>query len=395
MQKNSNFRRSFGLDCLRGASIVIVLSNHALIGFFFSTGRLRFEGALGAVSAFSVIAIEWLFVLSGYLIGAMMIRSFESGGSFWESAKDFWLRRWFRTLPNYYLFVLINIFIVWIGWHNGVFDYSFLYFSQNLYKEEISPHFFGESWSLALDEWFYFLMPILLGSLFCVKRMGNKWRFFGVAIFLIAFPVAARLLHSAPLDFLEWDAKIRRITLYHLDATGWGVLAASVNKWCPLWWRSMQRLKAGFGVFLMFLGLMLVASFFDGYLVEGVDRKLVSVWCISFMALGTFLVMPWLTQGFEGFSVVTAMVERLSMYSYSIYLSHFPLIFVFLHFFPVTADTSASGLFFVMMGWIFSVFLVSAFVYHFFEGPAANLRDRLQRGWLHLLFDFLGAWLFI
>ena len=165
MQNNSNFRRSFGLDCLRGASIVIVLLNHALIGFFFSTGRLRFEGVLGAVSAFSVIAIEWLFVLSGYLIGAMMIRSFDSGVSFWGSAKDFWLRRWFRTLPNYYLFVLINIFVVSLGWHNGVFDYSFLYFSQNLYKEEISPHFFGESWSLALDEWFYFLMPILLGSL--------------------------------------------------------------------------------------------------------------------------------------------------------------------------------------------------------------------------------------
>lgn len=379
MQKNSNFRRSFGLDCLRGASIVIVLLNHALIGFFFSTGRLRFEGVLGSVSAFSVIAIEWLFVLSGYLIGAMMIRSFASERSFLESARDFWLRRWFRTLPNYYLFVLINIIIVWFGWHNGVFDFSFIYFSQNLYKEEISPHFFGESWSLALDEWFYFLMPILLGVLYIVKRMDNKWRFLGVAVFLIVVPMIARILHSTPSDFLDWDAKIRRITLYHLDATGWGVLAASVNKWYPSWWRSMRRLKAILGICLMLLGLVLVASFFDSYLAERVGLKLVGVLCISLMAGGTFLVMPWLTQGFEGMLGIAVVVERLSMYSYSIYLSHYPLIFAFLHFFPVTVDTSASDLFFVIIGWIFSVFLVSALVYHGFEGPVANLRDRFTK----------------
>ena len=27
----------------------------------------------------------------------------------------FWIRRWFRTLPNYYLVLLINIFIVYFG----------------------------------------------------------------------------------------------------------------------------------------------------------------------------------------------------------------------------------------------------------------------------------------
>ena len=379
MQNNSNFRRSFGLDCLRGASIVIVLLNHALIGFFFSTGRLRFEGVLGAVSAFSVIAIEWLFVLSGYLIGAMMIRSFDSGVSFWSSAKDFWLRRWFRTLPNYYLFVLINIFVVSLGWHNGVFDYSFLYFSQNLYKEEISPHFFGESWSLALDEWFYFLMPILLGSLYFVRKLENRQRFFIAALLLIAAPMVARLLHPATMDFLDWDAKIRRITLYHLDATGWGVLAASVNKWCPLWWRSMKRFKAICGIFLMLLGLVFVASFFDEYLAGILGRKSVGVWCISLMSIGTFLIMPWLTQNFEGVSGVSVVVERLSMYSYSIYLSHYPLIFAFLYFFFFFLDTPAGDLFFVIMGWIFSVFFLSVAIYHGFEGPVANLRERFTK----------------
>ena len=67
MQNNSNFRRSFGLDCLRGASIVIVLLNHALIGFFFSTGRLRFEGVLGAVSAFLFPLVGVISIITAFL----------------------------------------------------------------------------------------------------------------------------------------------------------------------------------------------------------------------------------------------------------------------------------------------------------------------------------------
>ena len=75
----ANHSRSLGLDCLRSVSISIVLFNHALIGFFFGPGRLQFQGFIADLSASTVLSIEWLFVLSGYLIGAMMIRSFESG----------------------------------------------------------------------------------------------------------------------------------------------------------------------------------------------------------------------------------------------------------------------------------------------------------------------------
>src|SRR5450830_870815 len=124
--------RSLGLDCLRSLGIVIVLCNHGLIGFFISQGILPFSGGVAQLSASAVISIEWLFLLSGYLIGAMMIRSFESGRSWVGCARDFWLRRWFRTLPNYYLFLALNLVLVSWGWMDGVFDWKFLVFSQNL-----------------------------------------------------------------------------------------------------------------------------------------------------------------------------------------------------------------------------------------------------------------------
>ena len=87
------------------------------------------------------ISIEWLFVLSGFLIGTMMIRSFDGDRKWLQCAKDFWLRRWFRTIPNYYLFVLVNLLLTIYGISDGVFEYRYLAFSQNLAWVEKHRHF--------------------------------------------------------------------------------------------------------------------------------------------------------------------------------------------------------------------------------------------------------------
>ena len=79
--------RNIGLDYLRSLAIVIVLFNHGLIGFFFGTSILKIEGPIVSISAASIISIEWLFVLSGFLIGTMMIRSFDGDRKWLQCAK--------------------------------------------------------------------------------------------------------------------------------------------------------------------------------------------------------------------------------------------------------------------------------------------------------------------
>ena len=371
--------RSLGLDCLRSLSISIVLFNHALIGFFFGPGRVQFQGAIAQLSASTVLSIEWLFVLSGYLIGAMMIRSFESGRAWLHCARDFWLRRWFRTLPNYYLFILVNLWLVHIGWASGQFQASFLYFSQNLYHAEPTPHFFGESWSLALDEWFYVLMPLLLGLCATLSLKSNKARFLLVAAALIIFPTAMRVLHPMQGDFFQWDAQIRRITVFHLDATGWGVMAAVCNKWYRDWWKSRPIPKAAIGLATMLLGVWLVTTLLAPGAHGLVTPHAASVMSITLMGLGTFLCMPWLTQGFARARLLEAFTGRISMYSYSIYLSHFPLLFVFMRVMPVRADSPSGYVALVVACWLLAVLATSAFIYHVFEGPVADLRERFTQ----------------
>lgn len=379
MSQPRDANRSAGLDYLRTASILIVIFNHFLISFFFATSKIKFEGVIALISASAVLSIEWLFVLSGFLIGAMMIRSFERSDNWAACARDFWLRRWFRTVPAYYLFIFINYLLIKYQLTEGAFEYRSLFFSQNLHEPEQTPHFFGESWSLALDEWFYLTMPIMLGLLSFVFPLGGKKSFLIASAVLIITPVLARVAISDGFNFFQWDAAVRRITIYHLDATGWGVLAAAVNKWFPTWWRSGIGQKLGGGLLLMLAG-----TCGSAYLVriganEEALANLISIWSITLMSSGTFFIIPWLSQSFKKTFNSNRLVETISLYSYSIYLCHFPTIILVKYFFEINQFTSIIKLILIMIFCLAMVLLSASFVFHLFEKPISDLRERFTK----------------
>ena len=367
-------KRNIGLDYLRSLAIIIVLLNHCLIGFFFGTKIIKFDGFIASISASSIIAIEWLFVLSGFLIGAMMIRSFDNDKSWLQCAKDFWLRRWFRTIPNYYLFVLINVVLVSYGISDGKFDYKHLIFSQNLAWPEQTPHFFGEAWSLALDEWFYLLMPVMIGILFFLP-ISRKTAFTSAAYTLIILPIFGRLIHTAPTDFFQWDSEIRRVTLYHLDATGWGVLAAAVNKWHGNWWRENIKQKALIGFFLTLSGLFFVVGLLHPTWMNAVVYKMGNSLSITLIAGGTFLLVTWLTSLESSWKPTDWIVAKLSTLSYSIYLSHLPLIFILKHLTGINNTTPGIYVFLIIIAWLILIFAISNTIFNWFEKPIADLRE--------------------
>lgn len=370
--------RNIGLDYLRSLAIVVVLTNHALIGFFYTTSVVAMQGVLVSFTVSAVIAIEWLFVLSGFLIGAMMIRSFDKNQGWFKSAKDFWLRRWFRTIPNYYLFFLVNFLLAIYGVTTDGYIFSPLWFSQNLAWEEENRKFFGEAWSLALDEWFYLAMPIIVGVL-AFSSLSKKAVFILAAIILIIFPTVGRMLHTVPTDFFQWDEQIRRITIYHLDATGWGVLAAALSKWFPQWWRSRVNEKALLGVFCMAIGLFFVIGLVHPRFMSYSLFSVGNAFSITLMSLGTLLVLPWLTRIQFSWAPVMWITGKLSDSSYSIYLLHFPLIFLFKYFLKIDSASSGFFLFFVVASWFFLVVFLSGLIFRFFEKPIADLRENFTK----------------
>src|SRR5437868_3297260 len=96
--------RSFGLDFVRAFAICLVLISH-------------FAKPL---EIFGFWGVELFFGLSGYLIGQILWRNFSRVDNWtFRHMTNFWSRRWWRTLPNYYLF-----YVVWFVFY--YFSYGHL-----------------------------------------------------------------------------------------------------------------------------------------------------------------------------------------------------------------------------------------------------------------------------
>ena len=166
---NKPFTRIFGLDLLRCLAIVIVVLGHSsfLINNYTNFPFISLPDG-----------VDLFFVLSGYLVGTILIKSAEQEQKFdFKIVLQFLKRRWFRTLPNYYLFLLINIILIYYGLTPGFLNKylsTFFVFFQNFHKPY--DFLFWESWSLCVEEWFYLTFPLVLLLLlkFTKYKIKNK-----------------------------------------------------------------------------------------------------------------------------------------------------------------------------------------------------------------------------
>jgi peptidoglycan/LPS O-acetylase OafA/YrhL len=145
------------LDGLRAVAVLMVMLFHG--------GMRRMPGDLG-VTAF--------FVLSGFLITTLLLREHASTGDL--SVRRFYLRRTLRIFPADY--VVLAVTLAWelfrgdrrvlgvIGWAAA---YLMNYYNA-LRGHPVSPY--AHAWSLAIEEQFYLLWPVLLLAL--LRRYGAR-----------------------------------------------------------------------------------------------------------------------------------------------------------------------------------------------------------------------------
>ena len=120
----SDKTRLDGLDTLRAIAIIIVLIYHYKV-------VVSRENLFGFISSVGWTGVDLFFVLSGYLIGNQVLSAIAKGQEF--SLRLFYIRRFLRTLPNYY-FVLALYFIFPVALSGTATAplWSFLTFTQNL-----------------------------------------------------------------------------------------------------------------------------------------------------------------------------------------------------------------------------------------------------------------------
>jgi peptidoglycan/LPS O-acetylase OafA/YrhL len=206
------------LDGVRAFAVAGVLAYH--LGFGWASG-----GYLG---------VDLFFVLSGFLITTLLLEEWAGTGGIRLGA--FWARRARRLLPALFLVLAaIALYVVLegqfgppgstaqidLGGLRGDALATLFYFAnwhaifahQSYFAQFLSPSPLGHTWSLAIEEQFYLLWPLVLIVL--LRLAKGRWRRWGVILTIAGICVSALLMavHFHPgadptRDYFGTDTRI-------------------------------------------------------------------------------------------------------------------------------------------------------------------------------------------
>ncbi len=351
--------RVFGLDLLRAIAILMVLLAHSrlLLPHRYAWG--------GQLSIFGQLGVELFFVLSGFLIGGIVLKTFPdapSGGSLLR----FWTRRWFRTLPNYYLFLALNVGLYWVRGLPLPDVGAYGLFLQNLTRE--GPRFFAESWSLATEEWFYLLFPVLVLAAARIRPRLREASLLALSA-VFSLSLAARLL-ALGSPGVSWD-DLSKGVVFRLDAPMAGVLGAWLKAGWPQAW---ERARVGSAL----LGVPLLGVSSALLLHAGLPLAVRSL-ALTGCSLGVLACLPALDAWRAAQGAFASCVRRISLWSYSLYLCHLPVLTLLTRLLGPTLRRSLAApprAVLMVLAFFAASLAVAAINYRFFERPTTALRDR-------------------
>lgn len=301
------------VDGLRAIAVLAVLLYHA--GFGLPGG---------------FVGVDVFFVLSGFLITGIMMKEAEAGAF---NFRSFWLRRVRRILPASLatlivtlvagFFILLPADLLRLGISGG---YQSL-FAANIYFLQSVDYFAGpaeevpllHTWSLAVEEQYYFLFPLLFMGCLKIDALNKRARFIIITgtLWAISFVFSVIALYRFP-----------EATFYLLPARAWEICSGALLAMLPARFlpkNSMMREASSFGGMALILGAILYYSKttpFPG-------------WSALPPVLGTFMILWSCTycstsnQEHELTSIGKLLATRSLVFighiSYSLYLWHWPL----------------------------------------------------------------------
>lgn len=362
--------RIFGLDLLRSKAILLVLCSHIL---WIYPENNSFVSSL--FKQFGFWGVELFFVLSGFLIGKILLELYLKEDFTIQSVFYFLKRRWFRTLPNYFLVLILNI-LVGIYFQFDLSEiWKYFLFLQNFASS--MPKIFPESWSLSVEEFTYLLTPIFLFlSQFLFKMQDKSKLFLLIVIALSLFFLSTKLIYNFSVEentMASWNDNLKSVVIYRIDSILIGVLAAWIHlKKLAFWIRyKIEMMFLGFVLLLfLFLGLGRFNLTIENYPVfwNVIYIPLTSIAFASFLPFCEQLrAAPFWLKNSAVF---------ISKISYSIYLIHYSLVLFLMKSLINTTYFSMIQLNCFTVSYLFITFGLSYLLYRFYEKPLMDLREQ-------------------
>ena len=368
--------RMVQLDFLRGIAILLVINFHGVI-------LARSAGPLSPITVhlnrMGWSGVDLFFVLSGFLVGGLLFKECLSTGGL--DVRRFLVRRAFKIWPSYYLYLLyLAVLLHFTDLVDRAGSSKSLVPNLLHYQNYVIPPR-GHTWSLAIEEHFYLILPLLL---LLLVRPGK-----GAANRLNAFPwiVGAVAGVCLTLRYLtSFHTPWAQVTHYfpthlRIDSLFFGAALAYFYHVRPEIIARLMRYRR----LIFFVGLALI---FPATLYQ-VRTKIMSTIGFTAMYLGygcilLSVVHTAVGKGIGGRFLASRLARAIAfigVYSYPIYLWHIdcmtlPLKHLAKHGFLGGLPGSLRWLAFMTI-YIAGATLAGVIMGRIVEKPALKLRDRL------------------
>ena len=290
--------RTIELDFLRGIAIIAVMGYHF---HTVATGFRVIPIIQYPFTHFGREGVNLFFTLSGFLVGGLLLRQYASTGVI--DARRFIVRRIFKIWPAYYVLIAFHMVA---GRHPlSTFAVQNLTHLQNYLGTSIS-----QTWSLAVEEHFYLLLPALL-------LLFARWKLRANAILAMLGLICLAVLIGRSIVVANGglDAAFFQ-TQYRIDSLLAGVMLAAVYWMKPDLYRRLAQKKSMLLAIVGFLVAWLAFATRHDALDESIGYTIQSAGYVALIVLmlehtGAMARM-WLFRA----------IAWVGVYSYGIYLWH-------------------------------------------------------------------------
>jgi peptidoglycan/LPS O-acetylase OafA/YrhL len=377
-------------DGFRGLFVLQVLLYHALV-----TDFLRG----------SPIVIDWFFVASGFLITSLILDERRATGT--TNLRAFYQRRALRLFPAMYLMIAVFIVIMILAvtfstaarealgpwWIEALAAATYCYYIVAAFMPGELDGALGHTWSLTVEEQFYFIWPLFLAfTLRRERRSADRNLIVGAIAFIATLMGIRLMLHSSvvvpygtelsqEMGYYDendptWQGIVYRIASARPDMIVYGCLLAFVNRRIarPLSDRLRRWVAIGGAAgWVAYLGFIVLGDRVPGFELFGGP-----VYQIALLLLGPMILDLYLRKESIPSRLLAHPVLRwLGVRSYGIYRWHVPVLLPFL---PMINESYGARR--LVMGLMAAAAGVGVGVlsFRFIERPFLRLKDtRFQR----------------
>jgi peptidoglycan/LPS O-acetylase OafA/YrhL len=357
--------RNKRLDILRCIAVLLVLGRHGMIG------GVWFEVGWAGVDLF--------FVLSGFLISGLLFSEYKRTQRI--SLRTFFIRRGFKIYPAFWAMLIGSYFI---SLSYGMPVRLALWLRELLFIQNYMPGIWRHTWSLAVEEHFYIILPLFLFALIRLSRNRRDPFWFIPYAFCIIAPVTLALRYLAvhqstyrPEEF--W--RIMFLTHLRIDALFFGVVIGYLYHFRPEFIPTLLSARRN-RLAVAGITVLLISCCF-AFPVETPFMQSFGL-TLVYLGLGGLLVLTLSARDPDKSSSLTRAawskigdaLAFVGMYSYSIYLWHIPIatygLRIVQHLSPVTLSMASLTYIYIAISIPFGILMA-----RIVEFPVLLLRDRL------------------